>query len=105
MNQNNVDVDEWIKEKFGATQLPIGGVVPAYATSLAFKTGDWKVYKPVLHDNKCTGCVKCYFVCPDDAIRMDEQDHPIFAMDYCKGCTLCADICPAEAIEMELETK
>lgn len=96
---------ELIENNWGAEKLPRGGVVPEAATSLLFKTGDWRVFIPVLESSKCTGCTKCYFVCPDDAIRMDEKYHPIFDFDYCKGCTLCSDVCPTDAIDMVLEEK
>lgn len=94
-----------VDENWGTEKLPIGGVVPESATSLIFKTGDWRVYRPILIDGKCTGCTKCYFVCPDDCIRLDDNFSPQFDLDYCKGCSLCMDICPANAIEMELEVK
>lgn len=94
-----------IDEKWGAEKLPIGGVVPEGGTSLLFKTGEWRVYLPVLEDVKCTGCTKCYFICPDDAIRLTAEYHPEFLMDYCKGCSLCKEICPTAAIEMILEEK
>jgi pyruvate ferredoxin oxidoreductase delta subunit len=94
-----------VEENWGYEKLPIGGVVPEGGTSLLFKTGDWRVYMPILHDEKCTGCTKCYFVCPDDAIKMNDNYHPIFKYDYCKGCKLCEDICPTDAIEMVLEEK
>jgi len=94
-----------VDEKWGASKLPMGGVIPEGGTSKLFKTGDWRVYKPVLHEESCTGCVKCYFVCPDDAIRMNDKDQPLFDLDYCKGCKLCADVCNPSAIEMVLEEK
>lgn len=103
MNTNNIDT--WIEEEWGASKLPIGGVVPEGATSLSYKTGDWRIFIPVLYDDKCTGCTKCYFICPDDAIVMDNRFHPEFKFDFCKGCTLCKEICPAEAIEMVIEEK
>ncbi|MHA2169900.1 MAG: 4Fe-4S dicluster-binding protein [Candidatus Kariarchaeaceae archaeon] len=105
MTTEKANVTEWVNQNWGANKLPIGGVVPGGGTSLAYKTGDWRVYIPILKDDKCTGCTHCYFVCPDDAIAMDEQFHPIFKYDYCKGCTLCADVCNPEAIEMILEEK
>ncbi|MHA2504478.1 MAG: 4Fe-4S dicluster-binding protein [Candidatus Kariarchaeaceae archaeon] len=94
-----------INEKWGTSKLPMGGVVPEGGSSKLFKTGDWRVFMPVLYDDSCTGCVKCYFVCPDDAIRMNEDEKPIFDLDYCKGCKLCADVCTPGAITMELELK
>lgn len=94
-----------VDEQWGTEKLPKGGVVTEAATSKLFKTGDWRVYKPIVDHDNCTGCTKCYFVCPDDAIRMDDKYHPVFDLDFCKGCKLCADVCPTEAITMELEEK
>ncbi len=105
MSGQKINMDEFLKEQWGASKLPIGGVIPAPATSLHYKTGDWREFKPILDAEKCTGCTKCYFVCPDDAIRMDENFHPIFDYDFCKGCTLCADVCPTEAISIVKEVK
>ncbi len=111
MNPDGMKTKKLIEEKWGTAKLPQGGVVPEAATSLLFKTGDWRVYKPVLiidpqtNTHKCTGCTKCYFVCPDDCIKLDDNYVPEFDLDYCKGCSLCMDICPPQAIDMILEVK
>jgi 2-oxoacid:acceptor oxidoreductase delta subunit (pyruvate/2-ketoisovalerate family) len=98
---------EWITTKWGSSKLPIGGIVPKAATSLAFKTGEWRVEIPILDDEKCTGCTHCFFICPDDSIRIipEKGYHPEFIYDFCKGCSLCAEICPTHAIKMILEEK
>jgi len=100
-----IDIKSWIREQWGASKLPPGGVVPAPATSLEYKTGEWREFKPILDDEKCTGCTQCYFICPDDAIKMDDRFHPIFDYDFCKGCTLCVEICPVDAIKIVKEVK
>ena len=97
------EMEDWVKNQWGASKLPIGGVVPFNAASELYLTGDWREYRPVVNDDKCTGCTQCYFVCPDDVISMDDRYHPVFDYDFCKGCALCADICPVEAIDMVLE--
>lgn len=105
IDEKTMKTEKLIKEQWGVDKLPKGGVVPEGATSKLFKTGDWRVYMPVLDHDSCTGCTKCYFVCPDDAIRMNDKYQPIFDLDFCKGCKLCADVCPPEAIMMGLEVK
>ena len=103
--EDAIDIKSWVREQWGASKLPIGGVVPVPATSHEYKTGEWREFKPVLDDEKCTGCTQCYFICPDDAIRMDDRFHPIFNYDYCKGCTLCVEVCPVDAIKIVKEVK
>jgi len=91
---------EWISEKWGASKLPIGGAVPFPATSKLFLTGDWATQTPSVDKDKCTGCTSCYFICPDDCIRLDDDFKPNFDLDYCKGCALCARVCKENAITM-----
>ncbi len=96
---------EWITEKWGASKLPWGGAVPFPATSKMFHTGDWRTERPLVSMEKCTGCTKCYFICPDDAIRLNDEFKPLFNYDFCKGCTLCNEICPRDAIYFEPEVQ
>ncbi len=92
---------QWVKEQWGWKKLPIGGVVPFPGTSRLFKTGEWRDITPIVDIEKCTGCARCYFVCPDDAIRLRKQDRKaVIDYDFCKGCTLCKEICPADAIHL-----
>ena len=93
---------KWISERWGWKNLPIGGVVPFPATSLEFQTGEWRAITPVVDQEKCTGCTLCFYVCPDDAIRLDEQAFKaIINYNLCKGCTLCHDICKPGAITLK----
>jgi len=94
------EFQEWIKEKWGSSKLPIGGVVP-YHTSFAYKTGDWASEQPVIDKEKCISCMNCFYFCPDSAIEMDENFKPDVDYDFCKGCGLCAANCPSKAIEMK----
>ncbi|AJQ94073.1 RnfABCDGE type electron transport complex subunit B [Gynuella sunshinyii] len=48
----------------------------------------------------CSGCTRCYKVCPTDAIiGANKQIHQVFA-DACTGCRKCLDACPDDCIEM-----
>ena len=69
------------------------------ASSLAVKTGEWKVFKPEIDHKKCIKCFKCVIYCPDLCIF--EKDGKIERdLDYCKGCGVCAKVCPVKCIAM-----
>jgi len=72
------------------------------------KTGGWRTYKPKVDLNKCIGCGTCTRVCPENTIKMTNDNgglKPKIDYNYCKGCGLCAAECPVKAIEMQLEEK
>ena len=52
----------------------------------------------------CNQCGKCREVCPDDAVRHNDDRYEI-DYDFCKGCGICAYECKAEAIEILPEEK
>ena len=64
------------------------------------RTGSWRVFKPVIDSEKCTGCGICWLFCPDSAIK--KGDGKLF-IDYsvCKGCLICVNECPVKAIHAE----
>jgi len=68
-------------------------------TSLDNKTGSWRLSRPVLDTERCTGCGLCDLYCPDSCVLVIEGTYTI-DYDYCKGCGICAHECPAAAIEM-----
>ncbi|HDH81663.1 MAG: 4Fe-4S dicluster domain-containing protein [Thermoplasmata archaeon] len=67
------------------------------------KTGSWRVFRPVLHEDKCIKCWICWVFCPESAIERNE--FPKIDYDFCKGCGVCANECPVNAIEMRREEK
>ncbi|MEM4190144.1 MAG: 2-oxoacid:acceptor oxidoreductase family protein [Candidatus Caldarchaeum sp.] len=69
------------------------------------KTGNWRLFKPVVNYQKCTGCIVCYIYCPESAISIDSENKPLIDYETCKGCLICVKECPLKAIEAVREVK
>jgi pyruvate ferredoxin oxidoreductase delta subunit len=69
------------------------------------KTGGWRVFRPVINNERCIDCGSCWIFCPDASIIREENGEYKVNLDFCKGCGICANECPSEAIEMVLEEK
>jgi pyruvate ferredoxin oxidoreductase delta subunit len=80
------------------------GAVVKGGSSLKYKTGDWRDQRPVIDQETCKQCGICKEVCPDDAVRVI-NDQYVIDYDFCKGCGICAYECTADAIEMVPEDK
>jgi len=91
-------------EKSGWKFLPMAATVTEPGSSLKYKTGDWRAFKPMVDKEKCVNCLLCWIYCPDSAIIRQEKWVEI-NYDYCKGCGICAHECPKQAIKMEEEQK
>jgi 2-oxoacid:acceptor oxidoreductase delta subunit (pyruvate/2-ketoisovalerate family) len=78
-------------------KITMGAVIEEPGSSVANKTGSWRTgKKPVRDVKKCIKCMRCWLMCPDNAINEKiETDY-----DYCKGCGICAAECPVKCIEM-----
>ena len=51
-------------------------------------------------EDTCTGCTRCFKVCPTDAIvGAPKQIHAVFA-DACIACEKCVTVCPTECLQM-----
>jgi pyruvate ferredoxin oxidoreductase delta subunit len=68
------------------------------------KTGSWRVFKPVMHEEKCVKCLLCWIFCPESCI-LRENERISIDYEYCKGCGICANECKVKAITMEMEGK
>ena len=77
----------------------IGAKLPA-ASSLKYKTGDWKTKIPYIDEKKCIHCMKCVAYCPENALRNVNGKRTGPNPVYCKGCGVCAKVCPVGAIKM-----
>lgn len=69
------------------------------------KTGNWRIFRPVLDNPKCVKCLRCWIFCPEGSIKRNENGSIQFNYDYCKGCGVCANVCKVKAITMEREAK
>lgn len=76
-----------------AISRPVGGS--------AGQTGLWRVFQPVVDEEKCNDCGLCAMYCPDAVI---DRDHTV-DLAFCKGCGICANECPKKAITMVREEK
>jgi len=93
-----------VEEKPGWKTLPMGAVVLEAGSSLRYKTGDWRAFRPIVDEKKCVNCLFCWIYCPDSAIIRKEKWVEV-NYEYCKGCGICAHECPKEAITMVEEQK
>lgn len=76
-----------------------------HAGWLTTKNAGWRTFRPVIDNEKCTGCLKCYMDCPDGCIYKVESDEKAVAvdLDFCKGCAMCKNACKFDVIEMVAE--
>jgi pyruvate ferredoxin oxidoreductase delta subunit len=83
-------------------KITTGAVIEEPGSSIINKTGNWRTgKKPVRNAEKCIKCMRCWLVCPDNAI--DENIETNY--DFCKGCGICAKECPVKCIDMVDEEK
>ncbi len=93
--------------KASASMCPPGGSVLAQqlATLLGIDLDLAAVKDPELlvarvSEDTCTGCTRCFKVCPTDAIvGAPRQIHAVVA-DACIGCKKCVGVCPTECLQM-----
>ncbi|MDD4607474.1 MAG: 4Fe-4S binding protein [Patescibacteria group bacterium] len=74
-------------------------------SSLKYKTGSWRTFKPDFDEAKCIHCLQCVYFCPENCILIKQGKRDKVDLDYCKGCGLCAQICPVQAIKMIKDNK
>lgn len=89
------------------TELQEGGIIPEPSTSLVYRTGSWRLERPIFDPQKCVQCLMCWLVCPDSAIVLENGKVVGIDYDHCKGCGLCSLQCPpkAKALTMVLEAE
>ena len=79
------------------TQIPMG---PAYrAGQLVDVSSGMRTFRPVIDQDKCKHCLRCFLVCPDGTVDKSGENLEI-DYDYCKGCGICAKACAFDAIQM-----
>jgi coenzyme F420-reducing hydrogenase delta subunit len=72
--------------------------------TLGFEEGTIQIIKNpqkvVYFTEECVGCDKCGFICPYDAIELEELATPRIVLEKCNGCGACALVCPHMAIQL-----
>ena len=82
-----------------------GAVIDEPGSSVKNKTGGWRAMRPVIDQDKCIKCGKCWMVCPAGSIEKTKDGKFKINYDMCKGCGICAKECPVNAIKMVKEEK
>ena len=93
-------IDDW-----GASRHELGATIPDAGNSIDNETGGWRTNVPTIDPAKCTGCMLCYFYCPDASIVIENDVATGVDLAHCKGCGICAAECPVDAITMSVEEK
>jgi pyruvate ferredoxin oxidoreductase delta subunit len=87
-----------VPELKGWKELPMGGLIVESGNARQYKTGTWRVIRPVYQAENCIHCMQCWLYCPDQAIVVEIVDGKPkvkgYNYYYCKGCGLCANVCP-----------
>jgi pyruvate ferredoxin oxidoreductase delta subunit len=80
----------------GWRDIPIGGMILDAGNATAYRTGDWRAFRPVRGEADCSHCFQCWLYCPDSSILIDVEREEMagFDLEHCKGCGICAAVCP-----------
>lgn len=89
------------KPKKEELKFTVGAVITKPGSTIKYKTGKWREFKPVRDAKKCIHCGFCWMFCPENAITEKFDAN----LDYCKGCGICAQECPVKCIKMVKEEK
>ena len=77
-------------------------MAPKPLISYSKEVSDWRVFRPAINKEACTGCMRCWIYCPETAIDVTSGKAEI-DYDYCKGCGICFEECKVGAIKFEKE--
>lgn len=95
-----------VSKPMDASALPRGEMVKKESSkpliSYSRDVADWRVFRPVIDEEKCVGCRRCWIYCSETAISMIDGKAYV-NYDYCKGCGICVEECPVAAIKFERE--
>jgi pyruvate ferredoxin oxidoreductase delta subunit len=56
------------------SEIPFGSTFEA--AHLVEGNAGWRTFRPVVDQEKCTGCLRCYLLCPDGVIYQAEAIEP-----------------------------
>jgi pyruvate ferredoxin oxidoreductase gamma subunit len=66
-------------------------------------TGSWRLERPEIDYDVCSGCRLCYLACPEGAMTLNDSGKPVIDYDHCKGCMICWQLCPLHGITRRQE--
>lgn len=89
----------------GWREIPIGGIILEPGSTVEYRTGDWRLFRPIIDYSKCIKCLLCWIYCPEPAIVRKDDDSVEVDYYHCKGCGICASECPVKAISMVEEVR
>jgi pyruvate ferredoxin oxidoreductase delta subunit len=106
----------YTKRLAGWRNIPIGGAITQPGNSAERFVGDWRVFKPIINQDKCVRCYLCWVYCPEPAIKIVDKPYKTSTgrewkvtlevdYNYCKGCGICVEECPVKAIDFVEEVK
>ena len=98
-NENKVVKLEYVNPCVGSPS------VYARGNTIVKKTGNWRLFKPVIDYDECSRCRACFVHCPHSCISIDETGYPQIDYENCKGCFTCMDECPKNVISREREVR
>ena len=91
MDRPSADLD------FVVRKIPLG---PAFGSGQLYDiSAGMRTFRPVIDQNACIKCLRCFLVCPDGEI---DKSGEALEIDYnfCKGCGICKRSCKVGAISM-----
>ena len=99
VNKNKIVRLEYQDPSIGAPSIYESG------NTIKKKTGNWRLFKPVIDYDRCSRCRACFVHCPHSCISLDESGYPQIDYENCKGCFTCMDECPKQVISREREVR
>ena len=95
------------EKKPGWRDLAIGGAILQAGNSIEKNVAGWRAYRPIHLAEHCIHCMRCWILCPDSAVKVEDGKMVGFDYEHCKGCGICAHECPTKikAITMKLESE
>ncbi len=104
------------KRLLGWKSIPLGGSIVEPGNSVQRPTGDWRVFKPIINQDKCVRCLLCWVYCPEPSIYIIDKPYRTstgrewkFSVEvdynFCKGCGICVEECPVKAIDFVEEVR